>query len=411
MNWIAWIILALMLGEVLLSVTADLLNLGRLSTRLPEAFAGWYDPEHYRRSQNYLRDTTRFGWVTEGFDLLIVLGFWFGGGFALLDHWVQALNLSPVPGGLIYIGLLAIAKLLLGLPFDVYATFVIEEKFGFNKTTWRLYLLDRLKGLLLGMLLGAPLLAAVLSLFIFAGNHAWWYCWLISTLFLLVVQYIAPTWLMPIFNRFTPLPEGELRAAIMAYAQSIGFALDNIFVMDGSRRSTKSNAFFTGFGRHRRIVLFDNLIERHEVEEVVAVLAHEMGHYKLRHIFKMLALGIAQLGVMFFFLSYFITYPPLFDAFFVERMSIHTGLVFFGLLYTPLGTVMRMGLQSISRSHEYAADHYARTTYAYGQALADALKRLSVDNLSNLQPHPLYVLLNYSHPPVLERIKAIEAGA
>jgi len=411
MNWIAGLILTVLIVNALVHWTADALNLRRLSAELPEAFRGWYDPRQYQQSQAYLRETTRFGWVAGGVDLLVALGFWFGGGFGLLDHWVRALNFSPIPSGLIYIGLLAFAKSLLGLPFDLYATFVIEENYGFNKTTGRLYLLDKLKGLLLGLVLGAPLLAAVLAFFVHAAEHAWWAGWLISVIFFLIVQYIAPTWLMPLFNRFDPLPEGELRAAITAYARSVGFALDGIFVMDGSRRSTRSNAFFTGIGRHRRIVLFDTLIEKHTVEELVAVLAHEMGHYKLGHVIKMLALGVVQLGVMFYILSFFITYPPLFKAFFVEEVSVHAGLVFFAMLYAPIGMVSQLGLHYISRAHEYAADRFAKTTCPYGRSLGNALKRLSVDNLSNLTPHPFYVFLNYSHPPVLDRIHAIEAGA
>jgi STE24 endopeptidase len=225
---------------------------------------------------------------------------------------------------------------------------------------------------------------------------------------MLGVQYIAPTWIMPLFNRFEPLPAGQLRDAITQYAASIDFALDNIFVMDGSKRSTKSNAFFTGFGRHRRIVLFDTLIENHSVDELVAVLAHEMGHYKERHILKNLIVGMLQAGIMFYLLSFFISYPGLFKAFYMDQVSVYAGLVFFGLLWAPLDGIIGLGMQAVSRHHEYAADRFAVETGPNGQALVVALKKLSVDNLSNLQPHPLYVFLHYSHPPVLNRIEAIE---
>jgi len=225
---------------------------------------------------------------------------------------------------------------------------------------------------------------------------------------MLIVQFVAPTWIMPLFNRFDPLPEGELRQAIVDYARRIDFKLNDIFVMDGSKRSSKSNAFFTGFGRNRRIVLFDTLIDRHSVDELLAVLAHEMGHYREKHIIKNLGIGIVQSGVMFYILSVFISYAGLFEAFYVEDVSIYAGLVFFGMLYAPLDSLMGLVLLAMSRRHEYAADRFAVQTSGKGEAMIAALKKLSVHNLSNLQPHPLYVSLNYSHPPVLKRIEAIE---
>jgi STE24 endopeptidase len=308
---------------------------------------------------------------------------------------------------LLFIGFLVALKGLLNLPFDVYATFGIEARFGFNRTTWRTYLLDRCKGVLLGLAIGVPLLALVLLFFQNAGPHAWWLCWLIVVMVMLAVHYVAPTWIMPLFNCFEPLSSGELRDAITAYARRIDFALDNIFVMDGSKRSSKANAFFTGFGRHRRIVLFDTLISNHSVDELVAVLAHEMGHYKQRHVLKMMLIGIGQSGLMFYILSWFISYPALFEAFYVQHVSVYAGLVFFGLLYTPLDAVSGLVMQYMSRRHEYAADRFAVQTAPQGRSLATALKKMSVDHLSNLDPHPLYVFLNYSHPPVIQRVEAL----
>jgi STE24 endopeptidase len=402
------VILVAMLLDVILEITADVLNLKRLSPHLPEAFRGWYAPEKYASSQRYLRANTRFGWWVRCVDIAVILGFWFGGGFAILDQWVRSLHWSPVVSGLIYIGIVMAAKAVLGIPFGIYATFIIEERFGFNKTTWRTFMVDKLKALMLALVLGIPILAAILGFFQYAGPRAWVYAWLAVVIFMLAVQYIAPTWIMPLFNRFEPLPAGELRDAITAYARSIDFALENIFVMDGSKRSTKSNAFFTGFGRHRRIVLFDTLIARHSVDELVAVLAHEMGHYKKRHIFKMMAVGILQAGLMFYILSIFISYPGLFAAFRVQEVSVYAGLIFFSVLYAPLDGLLGLILQGISRKHEFEADRFAAATVSRAGAIVTALKKLSVDNLSNLQPHPLYVFLHYSHPPVLERIQAIE---
>lgn len=408
MHPIAIIILFFMLLDLVIGFAADMLNLRRVDTRLPDTFKGWYPADQYEKSQNYLRVNTRFGWIVTSFDFVVLLIFWFGGGFAWLDRWVRGMGLSDLINGLIYIGVLLAIKSLLGAPFGIYATFVIEERFGFNKTTWKTYLKDRIKGLILALLLGVPLLAAILAFFQYAGSNAWWYCWLATVGFMLVVQFIAPTWIMPLFNRFDPLPEGELRQAILDYAKSIHFKLDNIFVMDGSKRSSKSNAFFTGFGKNRRIVLFDTLIENQSVDQLVAVLAHEMGHYKEKHILKNLGIGIMQSGVMFYVLSLFISYPGLFKAFYVQDISVYAGLIFFGMMYAPLDGLMGIALGALSRRHEYAADRFAVQTSGKGNAMIEALKQLSVHNLSNLQPHPFYVFLNYSHPPVLKRIEAIE---
>ncbi len=408
MNLIAIFILTAILLDGVLGFTADLLNLKQVRTELPKAFEGWYDAARYGQSQQYLLVNTRFSWLVGAFDLLVMLIFWFGGGFGWLDGWVNSLGMPAVTSGLIYIGVLLIFKTVLGVPFGLYVTFVIEERFGFNKTTWSTYVKDRIKGILLAIVLGGPLLGAVLAFFHYAGANAWWYCWMATVGFMLLMQYIAPTWIMPLFNRFDPLPQGQLRDAITDYAHSIDFTLDNIFVMDGSKRSAKSNAFFTGFGRHRRIVLFDTLIEKHTVDELVAVLAHEMGHYKEKHILKNLAIGILQSGLMFYILSFFIAYPGLFEAFYVPVVSVHGGLIFFAMLYAPLDGLMGMAIQAMSRRHEYSADRFASRTSGKGAAMVTALKKLSVHNLSNLQPHPFYVFLNYSHPPVLQRIEAIE---
>ena len=408
MHPLAWVILLAIAVDAGLNFAADLLNIKAVRTELPEALKGWYPTEAYQKSQTYLISRTRFGWVVRGFDLLILLLFWFGEGFAWLDGWVRHLEWSVLWTGLLYVGALLSLKSLLSAPFSVYATFVIEQRFGFNKTTWGTYIKDRIKSVALAVVLGAPLLAAVLAFFQYAGDNAWWLCWLATVAFMLLVQYIAPTWIMPWFNRFEPLQEGPLRNAIMAYARRIDFALDNIFVMDGSRRSSKSNAFFCGFGRHRRIVLFDTLIENHSVDELVAVLAHEMGHYKEKHILKNLMIGILQTGVVFYLLSFFITYKGLFEVFYVPHVSVYAGLIFFGMLYAPLDGLLGLVVQAVSRHHEYAADRFAVNTTGLGRAMILALKKLSVHNLSNLQPHPMYVFLNYSHPPLLQRIQAIE---
>jgi STE24 endopeptidase len=409
MNIYATVILATIIIGYLLSIITEILNLRALSAELPDEFDGVYDADAYRKSQEYTRTTTRFGFATETFGVILTLAFWFSGGFHYLDTVVRVWQLHPIWTGLIYIGILTMGRSILALPFSIYSTFVIEEKFGFNKTTPFTFLTDLLKGLLLSIVLGGPLLAGVLAFFEFAGEWAWIYCWLATTAFTLFVQFIAPTWIMPLFNKFTPLEEGELRDAIMKYAASVKFSIQNLFVMDGSKRSTKSNAFFTGFGKNKRIALFDTLIEKHTVAELVAVLAHEIGHYKKHHILQQMVISILHAGVLFYLLSIFVSHRALFDAFFVAEVSVYTGLIFFGMLYSPIELLLSIFMQVFSRKNEYEADHYAAKTTNDSESMIAALKKLSVHNLSNLTPHPLYVFLNYSHPPVLQRIRALRA--
>ena len=407
MNMIGVVILTALLLDLALNAVADYLNLKALNLDLPEEFKDIYDKERYHRSQEYLKVNTRFGWVTASVNIFMLLIFWFGQGFQLLDGWVRSWGLSPVFTGVAYIGVLSLLVAAVSMPFSAYSTFVIEERFGFNQTTWGTFIKDKIKGLGLSLALGAPLLAGVLAFFEFAGSAAWLYCWGAVTLYMLVVQFIAPAWIMPLFNRFNILEEGELKEAILTYARSIDFSLDNIFIMDGSRRSRKSNAFFTGFGRFKRIVLFDTMVEQHTTAELVAVLAHEMGHFKKKHILKSLLIGVGQSGVMFFLLSIVISYSALFEAFHIEMPSVYTGLVFFALLYSPVDVITGLILRAMSRKNEYQADRFAVETIQDPQAMASALKKLSVHNLTNLRPHPFYVFLNYSHPPVLARIRAI----
>ena len=392
----------------MINILADFLNLKGLQNNVPAPFQNVYDADQYQKSQDYLRVNTRFGWISSLFNLIVLLFFWFLGGFQALDAWVRSFDLSPVPTGLIYMGGLMLLYTLLAQPFSVYATFVIEERFGFNQTTWRTYILDRLKGLAIGILLGTPLLAGILAFFNYAGQFAWLYCWLVAVVYMLVVQYVAPTWIMPLFNKFKPLEDGELKSAIMSYAASIQFPLKQIYIMDGSKRSRKSNAFFTGFGKNKRIVLFDTLVDQHTVSELLAVLAHEMGHYKKKHILQNLVVGVVHTGLMFYLLSFVISYRGLFDAFFMEHISVYAGLIFFGMLIAPIDFFMGLLTQMRSRHNEYQADRFSVETTLKPTAMIDALKKLSVHNLTNLRPHPFYVFLNYSHPPVLKRIEAIQ---
>ncbi len=409
MNTYAIIILATLLLSYILDLITELLNLKALRDDLPAEFNDVFDQEKYRKSQEYTRVKTRFGLISATFSLIVTLVFWFSGGFNWLDLLVRQWGFSEIFTGLFYIGILLIANTVLNLPFSVYSTFVIEARFGFNKTTPKTFVLDILKGLLLGVVIGGALLGGILAFFQFAGANAWLYCWIAVTLFTIFMQFIAPTWIMPLFNKFTPLEDGELRREIMNYAQKVHFPLDNLFVMDGSKRSAKSNAFFTGFGKHKRIALFDTLIEKHSVAELVAILAHEIGHYKKKHILQGMIISILHTGVMFFLLSIFLNHSGLFDAFYMENMSIYAGFIFFGMLFSPISEILGIFMQMFSRKNEFEADQFAAETTQNSTHMISALKKLSANNLSNLTPHPFYVFLNYSHPPVLERIRALRS--
>lgn len=408
MNIYSIIILTTLLIDTLISVISELLNLNYLSGELPEEFKDVYDEDRYAKSQEYTRVNTRFGFITSAFDLILIIAFWFLGGFNHLDQTVRAFGLHPIWTGLIYIGILIFAKTLLSLPFSIYSTFVIEEKFGFNKTTPKTFVLDLVKGLALSIIIGGPILAGILAFFQYAGSQAWLYCWIVTTVFTIFLQYIAPTWIMPLFNKFTPIEDGELKSEIMNYANKVKYKLAGVFVMDGSKRSAKSNAFFTGFGKNKRIALFDTLIEKHAVDELVGVLAHEIGHYKKKHILIGMIISIIHTGILFFLVSIFLTHQGLFDAFYMESSSIYAGFIFFGMLYAPIEMILGILMTMNSRKHEYQADQFAVETTGKKEAMIQALKKLSRDNLSNLRPHPFYVFLNYSHPPVLQRIKAIQ---
>jgi len=407
MNPFFLIILFALLIEYAIAVVANLFNLKSMRSEPPPALEGVYKLEDYRKSQEYSRTNTRFDFVTSTFSLVILLSFWFAGGFNCLDHIVRSWGFVPILNGLFYIGILLIGYSLITLPFSIYRTFVIEERFGFNRTTPRTFLIDRIKGIGLAALLGAPLLSSILALFEYAGYHAWIYCWIAVTVFSLILQYVAPMWIMPLFNKFTPLEPGELKEAILNYAHSVDFPVKNVFVMDGSKRSSKSNAFFTGFGRNKRIALFDTLIKKHTMPELIAVLAHEIGHHKKKHILQGTIINILHAGVLFFVLSIFLGSSGLYDAFYMEQQSIYSGILFFGLLCTPLEMMLSVIMHALSRKNEYEADRFAVETIQHPQHLIEALKKLYAANLSNLMPHPFYVFLNYSHPPLLQRIRAI----
>lgn len=408
-NPYALLILVALLAQYAASVIADLLNQRAMQSQLPPEFSDVYDAETYARSQAYNRARLRFVQWPRSVELVVLLSFWLSGGFEWLDQALRSLGQGPIVTGLLFFAALIAAQSLMHLPFALYSTFVIEERFGFNRTSFRTFVSDRLKSLLLGVALGGPFGALVLLLFQRAGETAWLWCWTATALLILLLQFVAPRWLMPLFIKFTPLQDGSLRTRILDYARSVAFPLENLFVVDGSRRSSKANAFFTGFGKTRRIGLFDTLIERHSPDEIVAIVAHEVGHYKKRHVLSGMAWSIAQLGLVFFVFGQFMRQEALFDAFLLTTPSDYAGLFFCTLLYEPVGMFFGLWMLARSRRHEYEADAFAAQTTGMAEALASGLKKLATDSLSNLTPHPWYVRLHYTHPPLRARVAALRA--
>lgn len=391
--------------------TARLLNLRALKGELPREFADVYDASAYRRSQEYTLVNSRFHFVESGFDLAVLLAFWLAGGFGWLDGLIRGWDLNPIWSGIVFLVIIVGVKGLLGLPFSIYAVFVIEKRFEFNRTTPGTFVLDRVKGIALGAVIGLPLVAGFLALFTYGGRFAWIYAWAAVVAFSVVMQIIAPAVIMPLFNKFTPLVDGELKDAILAYAKKVDFPLAGVYSMDASRRSSKGNAFFTGFGRRKRIALFDTLIERSPVGELVTVLAHEVGHYKKRHVLIGTIVSAVETGLFLGLFSVFLDEQGLFTAFGVDTPGIWTGVIFVSILLRPMELVLSVAGAALSRWHERQADRFAVATTGRGDLLASGLKRLSKDNLSNLTPHPWYVFLEYSHPPTLERVRALEAAS
>ncbi len=404
--WLIFILLVIGLGYIFELIVTSL-NVKALSPTLPDEFHDTWNKEEYRKSQNYTRETSRFGLLQSSFSTGLILLFLLLGGFNYLDLFARGFGYGSIITGLIYTGFFLLISSLLSLPFSAYGTFVIEEKFGFNRTTVKIFITDLIKMFLLTIVIGGPLLAVVLWFFEVAGKLAWVYCWVGMVVFSIILQLLAPILILPLFNKLTPLDDGPLKEKIRTYAEAQNFKMRGIFTMDGSKRSSKANAFFTGFGRFRKIVFFDNLLEKLSEDEIVAVLAHEMGHYKLYHIPKLIVASIIQTGIMFFLLSLFIENEGLFAAFSMDHLSIYASLFFFGFLYSPINLLISILFNIFSRKNEFEADNYAAKSTGTSLDLISGLKQLSRANLANLTPHPFYVFLHYSHPPLLERIRTL----
>ncbi|MEK6231652.1 MAG: M48 family metallopeptidase [Luteolibacter sp.] len=411
MNTLALIIVVSLFLLWNLELIATLLNLKTFPSTPPPELEGLMDQEKLDQARSYLTTNSRFDIIRASFSLAVLLAFWSLGGFHFVDDLSRSLTENGILAGLIFLCALFLAQNLISTPFDWYETFVIEEKFGFNKSSPATFVADRFKGLALSAVLGLPLAAGILWIFNEVPN-AWLWAWAFVTAFQLILTYLAPSLILPLFNKFTPMPDGELKEKIHALGVKCGFPLEGVFVIDGSKRSTKANAYFTGFGKHKKIALFDTLTEKSTTPELLAILAHEIGHFRLGHIRQRLVVGILQMALIFFLIG-LATDPTgafarqLHDAFGVAQISPQAGLVFFTILLEPASKLLSVLANAWSRKHEFEADAYAGESTGSPESLATALKKLSRDHLSHPSPHKLRVVLDYSHPPLLQRLKAL----
>jgi STE24 endopeptidase len=403
---IYFILIAITVVSFLFDQWLDYLNDKRKSPKLPESAKGIYDEERYAKWLAYDKTNGRVGALNSAVSIVISLAMLVFGLFGKLDIFLRGYVDHQIGLALIYFGVLGLGSSIISLPFSIYSTFVIEEKFGFNKTTVKTFILDMIKGAALSLLIGVPLAAIIIWFYYELGDWFWLTAWFLVSGFSVFMAMFGADLIMPIFNKFTPLEDGELRSSIEAYCSKVDFPLTNLFVMDGSKRSGKSNAFFTGLGPKKKIVLYDTLIEQMTIQEIVAVLAHEIGHYKHKHTRQSLILSVLQTGVTLFLLGLFLREEMFSQALGAEFGSFHVGIITFGIIFSPLSTLIGIGMNVLSRKNEFEADAYANDTYS-GAALASGLKKLTAENLSNLNPHPYLAFVSYSHPPVLKRLEKL----
>lgn len=401
------IIIAITTLSYLFEQVLEFLNLRSQRTDIPDEVASFYDRERYLRSLAYHRDRTTFSFVTSAAGFIVSIAMLAFGGFGWLDQQLEPYVPGMVLRSLAFFAILGLASDILTLPFQLYSVFVIEEKYGFNRMTVRTFITDKLKGYLLAAVIGGPLLAVLIYLVLAIGPDFWIWFGLVSAAFIVFMNMFYTSLILPLFNKLSPLPEGELKTAILDFAAKVKFPLDNIFVIDGSKRSSKANAFFSGIGKRKKIVLYDTLIQKHTTEQLVAVLAHEVGHFRKKHIVVSLVLSVAQVFFTLYVLSLMVYNENLSLALGGRQWSVPLNLIAFTILFAPISGITGLLMSMYSRRNEFEADAFAKQTYS-GRALADALKVLSVDSLSNLYPHPWYVFFHYSHPPLLKRLAAIE---
>jgi STE24 endopeptidase len=407
-NLIFWLIIAIPVLGFITERILDYLNSKMWSVNLPDKLVGICDENDYKKTQLYDKESKKLSVWASSFSLLIILCMIFFGGFTFVDNLSRTINSNPIVCALLFFGIIGFASDIINIPFSYYDNFVIEAKFGFNKMTLKIFITDHFKSWLIAIIIGAPVLWLITWLFYKTGSNFWLLAWGVVVAISVFISFFYSELIVPLFNKQKPLDEGELRNKIEHLAEKVGLKLKNIYVIDGSKRSSKANAYFSGFGPKKRIVLFDTLIKELSDDEIVAVLAHEIGHYKEKHILYSLLLSTLTTGLMLFLLSVVINNPALYEALGAEQPSFHLGLIVFGILYSPLSLVIGLGENYFSRKNEFAADKFAKENFE-AASLASALKKLSLKNLSNMMPHPAYVFFHYSHPPLLERLEKIES--
>ena len=401
-----YIIIGIIILKFVFDKILNHLNAQHYNDDLPDEIKDVYDAEEYEKSQTYKTTNYKFGILTSTFSLVITLLFFVLDGFEFVDNIARSYSDNPIIIALIFFGIIMIGSDFISTPFSYYKTFVIEEKFGFNKTTHKTFIFDKIKGWLMMAVLGGGILALIIWFYQLTGIHFWLYAWALVAIFSIFLNMFYAKLIVPLFNKQTPLEDGNLRDKISEYAKSVGFNLDKIFVIDGSKRSTKANAYFSGFGNEKRVTLYDTLINDLEEDEIVSVLAHEVGHYKKKHIIFNLVSSVLLTGLTLFILSIFISKPILSEALGVSIPSFHIGLIAFGMLYSPISEITGLIMNYFSRKFEYQADNYAKDTYK-AEPLISGLKKLSKNSLSNLTPHKAFVFMHYSHPTLLERIRSL----
>lgn len=404
-NWL-YLIIGLVIFNYLFSTVLDFINGKNWRTEIPPVMKDFYPEDKYLKAKNYSKEKGKVSLISSTLSTLITLLFLVFDGYGWLDNFIsQYYDIPFLKSGVFFLVLFILSDFI-SIPFSCYNTFVIEEKYGFNKTTVKTFVLDKIKGYLLTLIIGGVLLFGAIYIVSLLENGFWVWLWLSLSVIMLLVNMFYADLIVPIFNKLTPLENGSLRKKIESYTNKVGYSLKNIYIIDGSKRSSKANAFFSGLGPRKTIALYDTLVEKHTEEELVAVLAHEVGHYKKKHVITSLFLTIFQLGLMCFLLETCLKVGEISQALGGKEMVFHLGLVAFGILYSPVGTIISILMNINSRKNEFEADHYAKTTYS-GVALELALKKLSVDSLSNLYPHPFYTFIHYSHPPLLKRLSAL----
>ncbi len=406
-NIIFYFILGFVIFDYILEQFLNYLNSTKRSEKIPEQIKGIYNEKKYSRQQNYEKEKSRFSFITSTFSFIIIILMLTYKGFYIIDFWASQITSNQILRALIFFGTIMFAFDIINLPFAVYSIFVIEEKYGFNKTTIKTFILDKIKSWLITAIIGGGILSFIIWVYLQTQQMFWIYVWIAISIFTIFITMFYSSIIVPLFNKQTQLEDGELKTAITDFSNKVGFKLKNIYKIDGSKRSTKANAYFSGLGTKKRIVLYDTLINDLQVNELVAVLAHEIGHYKKKHVLKNILLSILQTGIILYILSLFIANPLLSKALGSHTYSIEINLIAFSLLYSPISLITGIFMNIYSRKNEFQADNFAKENFD-GEALASALKKLSVNNLSNLTPHKLYVFFYYSHPTLLKRLQALK---